>query len=104
MSIYYQGLGLLDKCIELLKKVLEKKPADLELLNTIADIHYKIGKYQEAMDYWDKIIGYDKQNAKALYMIGMCYQKKGDKSKGAQLCDQAIAMDPSLARLKQQKN
>jgi hypothetical protein len=37
-------------------------------------------------------------------MIGMCYQKKGDKSKGAQLCDQAIAMDPSLARLKQQKN
>jgi len=104
MSISYQGLGQMDKCIELLKKVLEKKPADLELLNTIADIHYKIGKYQEAMDYWDKIIGYDKQNAKALYMIGMCYQKKGDKSKGAQLCDQAIAMDPSLARLKQQKN
>lgn len=104
LSISYQGLGQMDKCIELLKKVLEKKPADLELLNTIADIHYKIGKYQEAMDYWDKILGYDKKNAKSLYMIGMCYQKKGDKAKGAQLCDQAIAMDPSLARLKQQKN
>ena len=104
LSVSYQGLGQMDKCIELLKKVLEKKPADLELLNTIADIHYKIGKYQEAMDYWDKILGFDKQNAKSLYMIGMCYQKKGDKSKGAQLCDQAIAMDPSLAHLKQQKN
>jgi len=104
MSISYQGLGQMDKCIELLKKVLEKKPADLELLNTIADIHYKIGKYQDAMDYWDRILGFDKQNAKSLYMIGMCYQKKGDKAKGAQLCDQAIAMDPSLARLKQQKN
>jgi len=104
LSISYQGLGQMDKCIELLQKVLAKKPADLELLNTLADIHYKIGKYQEAMDYWDKMLEYDKKNAKALYMIGMCYQKKGDKAKGAQLCDQAIAMDPSLARLKQQKN
>ena len=104
LSISYQGLGQMDKCIELLKKVLERKPADLELLNTIADIHYKLGRYQEAMDYWDKILGFDKTNAKSLYMIGMCYQKKGDKAKGAQLCDQAIAMDPSLAHLKQQKN
>ncbi|MBS1565738.1 MAG: tetratricopeptide repeat protein [Bacteroidetes bacterium] len=104
LSISYQGLGQMDKCIELLKKVLEKKPGDLELLNTVADLHYKIGKYQEAMDYWDKILEFDKKNARALYMIGMCYQKKGDKAKGAQLCDQAIAMDPSLAKLKQQKN
>ncbi len=103
LSVSYQGLGQMDKCIELLKKVLEKKPADLELLNTIADIHYKIGKYQEAMDYWDKILYYDKQNAKALYMIGMCYQKKGDKEKGMQLCDQAIKMDPSLQNMKQKK-
>ncbi len=104
LSISYQGLGQMDKCIEMLKKVLEKKPADLDLLNTIADIHYKLGKYQDAMDYWDKILGFDKTNGKALYMIGMCYIKKGDKSKGADLCDKAIAMDPSLAHLKEQKN
>jgi tetratricopeptide (TPR) repeat protein len=103
LSISYQGLGQMDKCIDLLKKVLERKPADLELLNNIADIHYKLGKYQEAMDYWDKILYYDKQNASALYMIGMCYQKKGDKEKGIQLCDQAIKMDPSLQSKKQKK-
>jgi tetratricopeptide (TPR) repeat protein len=103
LSTSYLGLGQSDKCIETLKKVLEKKPADIDLLNSIADIHYRIGKYTEAMDYWDKILGYDKKNAHALYMIGMCYQKKGDKSKGMQLCDQAIAMDPTLANLKQKK-
>ncbi|MEP7277221.1 MAG: tetratricopeptide repeat protein [Bacteroidota bacterium] len=103
LSISYEGAGQLDKCIELLKKVLEKKPADLGLLNTIAEIYYKTGKYQDAIDNWDKILGYDKQNAKSLYMIGMAYQKKGDKDKGMQLCDQAIKMDPSLANLKQKK-
>jgi len=36
-------------------------------------------------------------------MIGMSYQKKGDKAKGMQLCDKAIEIDPSLASLKQKK-
>jgi tetratricopeptide (TPR) repeat protein len=104
LSISYEGIGQLDKAIEMLKKILEKKPADLTLLNTVAEMYYKTGKYQDAIDYWDKILGYDKQNAKSLYMIGMAYQKKGDKDKGQQLCDQAIKMDPTLANLKQKKN
>ncbi|MFT3934636.1 MAG: tetratricopeptide repeat protein [Chitinophagaceae bacterium] len=103
MSLSYEGAKQLDKAIELLKKVLEKKPADLALLNSIGELYYKTGKYQDAIDSWDKILGYDKQNAKALYMIGLAYQKKGDKDKGMQLCDKAIAMDPSLANLKQKK-
>ncbi len=103
ISISYEGAGQLDKCIEALKKVLEKKPADISLLNGIAQLYYKTGKYQDAIDNWDKILGYDKQNAKALYMIGMAYQKKGDKDKGMQLCDQAIKMDPTLAKLREQK-
>ena len=103
LSISYEATGQLDKAIEMLKKILEKKPADLTLLNTIAEMYYKTAKYQDAIDNWDKILGYDKQNAKALYMIGMAYQKKGDKDKGMQLCDKAIQMDPTLANLKQKK-
>lgn len=99
----YIATGQAKEGIELMKKLLEKKPADLELLYNIAEIYYKTGKYQEAIDYWDKILGYDKQNARALYMIGLSYQKKGEKEKGQQLCDKAIAMDPSLANLKKQE-
>jgi len=104
LSISYEGAGQLDKCAEMLRKVLEKKPADLSLLNGLAQVYYKTHKYQDAIDTWDKILGYDKQNAKALYMIGMAYQKKGDKDKGMQLCDQAIKMDPTLASLKENKS
>lgn len=103
LSISYEGAGQLDKGIEALRKVLDKKPGDISLLNGIAQLYYKTGKYQEAIDSWDKILGFDKQNAKALYMIGMSYQKKGDKEKGMQLCDQAIKMDPKLSSLREQK-
>ena len=103
LSNAYIEAGQPHKGIELLKQLLEKKPADLDLLWNIADAHYKMGKYPEAIEYWDRIMYYDKKHAKALYMIGLSYQKKGEKDKGQQLCDHAIAMDPSLQSLKKKK-
>ena len=35
-------------------------------------------------------------------MIGMAYQKKGETQKGRDICDRAIKMDPSLAKLKEE--
>lgn len=99
----YIAVGKPQEGIDIMKKLLEKKPADLVLLYNIAEAHYKIAKYQEAIDYWDRILSFDKTNARALYMIGLSYQKKGDTAKGQQLCDKAIEMDPSLASLKQKK-
>ena len=78
----------------------------MNLLNMIAEAYYYKEKYQEAMNYWDKILEYDKKDASALYMIGMCYQKKGGKeniAKGTRLCDTAIQMDPTLASYRQKK-
>jgi hypothetical protein len=37
-------------------------------------------------------------------MIGLSYQKKGEKEKGVALCDKAIEMDPGLAVYKQKKS
>lgn len=93
----YNNLGQYDKGLELLKEVLEKKPADPELLYQVAQTYFHLGKYQDAIDHWDKALAIDKENAEVLYMIGVCYQKMGDKQKGQQLCDRAIEMDPSLA-------
>jgi tetratricopeptide (TPR) repeat protein len=103
LSDSYVAAGQPEKGIELMIKILEKKPADLVLLYSVANAYYKTKKYQEAIDYWDKILYFDKENSHALYMIGMAYQKKGDTDKGRQLCDKAIAMDPSLKNLKQEK-
>jgi tetratricopeptide (TPR) repeat protein len=103
LGIAYIDAGKFNEGIAILNDVLKKRPADLNLLDMIAQSYYESGKYDEAMNDWDAILGYDKSNASALYMIGMCYLKKGDKSKGTQLCDKAIQMDPSLAMYKQKR-
>jgi len=103
LSDSYIAAGQSEKGLELMLQVLEKKPADLDLLYSIAHTYYRLKKYDQAIDYWDRILGFDKQNARALYMIGMSYQKKGDNKKGQQLCDKAIEMDPSLKNLRQER-
>jgi len=106
LSIAYLNVGELDKGVEMLNEILKRKPSDLNILGMVAEAYYAKGKFDLAMDYWDRMLEYDKENAPALYMIGMCYQKKGGKEnmeKGTRLCDKAIEMDPTLASLKQKK-
>ena len=99
----YLNSGDLDNGMAILIETLKRKPSDINLLNMVAEAYYDKGKYQEAIDYWDKILTYDKLNASALYMIGLSFQKKGEKAKGQQLCDKAIELDPSLGSLKTKK-
>jgi tetratricopeptide (TPR) repeat protein len=107
-NAYMQNLGIahldagnFDQGSTILNDLLKKRPSDINLLNMLAEAYYDKGKYNDAINYWDTILSYDKTSAASLYMIGICYQKKGDKAKGAQLCDKAIEMDPSLSKNKQ---
>lgn len=99
----YVNTGNNEKGIELFKKALEKRPYSQTILTDLGYAYYYNKNYQEAIDTWDQVLQLDKTNARSLYMIGMAYQKKGDKGKGQALCDRAIEMDPSLSSLKQQK-
>jgi len=106
LGIAYLNVGNLDEGVKILNEILIKKPSDMNILNMIAEAYYYKAKYQEAIDYWDRVLEYDKKDASALYMIGMCYQKKGGKEnmeKGTRLCDIAIGMDPALASYRQKK-
>lgn len=103
LGIAYLNVGNLTEGVNILKEILAKKPSDLNILNMIAEAYYYAGKFKEAIDYWDLVLTYDKTSAQSLYMIGMSYQKKGEKDKGIALCDKAIEMDPSLSMYKQKK-
>ena len=94
----------LEKGVEVMNKVLAKKPGDAEILTQIAQAYYRKGNYGMAFDYYYKIYLSDNKNAKALYMSGVSMIRKGDKKKGAYICDQAIAIDPTLGQLKSSKS
>lgn len=103
LSTAYLNAGKPEEGIALLKDLLAKRPSDISILNSLAEAYYDTKKYDDAINYYDQLLALDKNNATALYMIGMSFQKKGEKEKGMALCDKAIQMDPSLQNLKQKK-
>lgn len=92
-----------DEAIDMLDKVLARRPQDISLLFGIADVCYHSKQYKKAISYWDRVLEVDKGHARALYMIGMSYMKMGKNQEGTALCDRAIGMDPSLAALKRKR-
>lgn len=103
LATAYMNAGRFNEGLEVMKSTLEKRPSDLGLLDLIAEACYDAGKYDEAINYYNKILSIDEKKAEALYMMGMAYQKKGQEDNGRRLCDKAIAMDPSLSSLKTEK-
>jgi tetratricopeptide (TPR) repeat protein len=103
LAYCYMNIADFAKATECLEKSLEKRPFSITVRYALAEAQYKGGQYQLAIANWDKVLEIDNKNARSLYMIGMCYQKMGQKDKGMALCDKAIEMDPSLNSLKQKK-
>lgn len=101
LAIAYLNTKETDKGLAILAESLKRRPTDVNLLNMIAEANYEARRFDEAINYYDQVFAMDKENASALYMIGMSYQNKGDKQKGQAICDRAIQMDPSLAKNKQ---
>lgn len=107
---YYENYGFTqlyagdtENGIKTLNIVLEHKPNNKELLNNIAHAMYDTKKYNEALDYFKKLLDINPKDAPSLYMAGLTLQKLGQKEKGQKICDNAIAMDPSLTRYRQKK-
>lgn len=102
LGIAYLNSGETEKGLVIMQEMLQRRPTDMNILNMVAEACYDAKRFDDAINYWDQVLALDKQNASALFMIGMSYQKKGDKGKGQALCDKAIEMDPSLAKNKKQ--
>ncbi|MDQ6756382.1 MAG: tetratricopeptide repeat protein, partial [Bacteroidota bacterium] len=107
---YYENLGFayintgdLDNGMKNLSTVLKRKPNNKELLNDIAQALYSAKHYEEALSYYQKLLELNPKDASALYMAGISFQKMGQKEKGVAICDEAIKLDPSLAKNRQKK-
>lgn len=90
----------IDKGVSVLANVLQKKPNNSEIELQIANAYYKSKNFSGAADRYYKMYLHDPSNSRALYMMGMAYQKGGEKAKGIGICEQAIRMDASLAEHK----
>jgi tetratricopeptide (TPR) repeat protein len=103
LATAYLNAGKFNEGIVTLHEILQKRPSDINVINSVAEAYYNNKKYNDAINYYDQLLAIDNRNADALYMIGMSYQKLGQKEKGMALCDKAIEMDPGLKSLKTEK-
>jgi len=92
-----------DKGEKLLNDIVDRKPGDKELLRDIAVAFYDRKMYDKCLSYCQRLMEMDMKDGKALYQAGLCFQKKGETSRGQQMCDKAIEMDPSLGSLRTKK-
>jgi len=89
--------------IKTLNIILERKPNNKELLNNIAHAMYDTKNYNKALEYFKKLLDINPKDAPSLYMAGLTLQRVGENEKGKKVCDNAIAMDPSLNSYRQKK-
>jgi tetratricopeptide (TPR) repeat protein len=95
--------GNFERGERILLVLLAKRPNNTDLLRGVADAYYTHGMYDKSLEFCQKLMMMDAKDGRALYQAGMCFQKKGEKDKGQQMCDEAIQIDPSLANLKQKQ-
>jgi len=95
--------GEYDNGESLLMDIWKRKPANKDILRDMAEILYQQKQYDRSLGYCQKLMEIDMKDGKALYQAGMCFQKKGEKDRGQQMCDKAIEMDPGLESLRRKK-
>lgn len=103
LGFSYIYSGEFDKGESLITEIIARKPGDKEILRDVALAFYDRKMYDKCLTYCQKLMEMDMKDGKALYQAGLCFQKKGETSKGQQMCDKAIELDPSLAGLRQKK-
>lgn len=70
------------EAIAILEKILSTREKDRGIIRMIADICYESGQYEKAIDYYDRLLELDPDNARVVYQIGNCFFNLGQEKKG----------------------
>ncbi len=96
--------GEYDKGESLLLEIWKKRPGNKDIIRDMAEILYQQKQYDRSLTYCQQLMEADANDGKALYQAGLCFQKKGQKDRGQQMCDKAIQIDPGLESLRRKKD
>lgn len=89
----------LEKAKKLSLQALETEPDNYSFLDTYGWICYKLGNYQEALEYLKKSLALGQENPETLEHIGTVYSDMGKADEALQYFSKAIRLDPSNQKL-----
>ncbi|GAB2950709.1 hypothetical protein GCM10027048_14960 [Hymenobacter coalescens] len=97
LAYAYLKAGNLDRALEHAKTEYERRPANIEVCETMAWVHYKRGEFAAARKYMAQARRTNCQQPQLLYRAGCIALRNGEIAKGQALLRQARDLNPHLA-------
>ena len=102
LALAYKNTGHLDSAAIKLDELLNRRPTDVDALSLRAKTAFQGRAYDTSIFYLLKVLSIDEKNSEAMYMIGICYLKKGDNQQGEQWISKSAAISPSFGTRRRQ--
>ncbi|MGZ5494876.1 MAG: tetratricopeptide repeat protein, partial [Thermoanaerobaculia bacterium] len=85
--------------INFFREYLQKNPADLAAVRSVAQLYAKQGNFNEALNWYEKITLLDSKNPEAFYIFGVvCYEKVA-KNPPADMAERLAIIEKGKAAL-----
>jgi tetratricopeptide (TPR) repeat protein len=100
LAFAYAYAGNTNNADVLFNDLIVRKNNSADFIREVAEGFYAGKRYDKALEYCSLNLQANKNDARTLYVAGLCFIKKGDDDRGKSMCDAAIAIDPGLAKMR----
>ncbi len=85
--------GELDKALMILREANYSKPYDTEILYKVGYIHYKQGRYQDAIEALEDALKEDESNPAIYSLMASSYRAQGNFPQASKMIQEALRLD-----------
>ena len=100
VALIYVEQGKDEEAIKAIDKAKAANPGDTSLLQTEANLYYKLGNIEKYKEIMESIVANDPDNPDLYYNLGVSAGQLGDNAKAAEYYKKAIALKPDYATAK----
>ena len=99
MAHAYMGVNNYEKALEFALLEHKRRPANIEVNETVAMVYYGKAEYIRALPYIETALKTNCKNPELLCHAGLIYAKSGDKAKARMFLNNALSDDPVIPQL-----
>src|SRR5687767_579964 len=92
----YMGIENYDKALEYALLEYKRRPANIEVNETVAIVYYRKGEYAKALPYINAALKTNCKKPELLCQAGLIYAKNGDKAKAKSFLEKGLENNPII--------
>lgn len=96
MAHAYMGVDDLDKALEFALLEYDRRPANIEVNETVAIVYYEKGEYAKALPFLETALKTNCKNPELLCHAGLIYAKTGNAEKAKRFLNEALINNPVI--------